>query len=78
MNEPTIEQVGDFPKYDKDLGIVGRQFSYGIKKQVLLGNFDAEPGADEEMLKAFREEYTTKKSRKKASNVVAFLETWGK
>jgi len=78
MNEPTIEQVGDFPNYDKDLGTMSRQFSYGIKKQVLLGNFDAEPGADEEMLKAFKEQYTTKKSRKKVSNVVAFLETWGK
>jgi hypothetical protein len=68
MNEPTIQQVGDWPKYDKDLGTCNRSLGRNIKKQVLLGNFDSEPGSgDAEMILAY-------KSSK--LNVDEFLDTW--
>lgn len=54
MNEQNIQQAGDWPKYDMDLGTCNAKLGRGIKKQVLLGNFDAEPGADEQMIVAYR------------------------
>ena len=67
MNEGSMEQVGSWPKYDKDLGLDGAKMTKGIRRQVLLGNFDAEPGPDEDMIKDY-----------KASGleIEKFLNTW--
>ena len=67
MQDNNMEQVGSWPKYDKDLGLDGAKMTKGIRRQVLLGNFDAEPGSDEEMIKDY-----------KASGleIEKFLNTW--
>ena len=53
MQDNNMEQVGSWPKYDKDLGLDGAKITKGIRRQVLLGNFDAEPGSDEDMIKDY-------------------------
>lgn len=54
MQDNNMEQVGSWPKYDKDLGLDGAKMTKGIRRQVLLGNFDAEPGSDEDMIKDYK------------------------
>jgi hypothetical protein len=53
MNEHSIEQVGEGPMYDKDLGTVNAKLGHGLRKKVLLGEFDSEP-TDREMIQAFK------------------------
>jgi hypothetical protein len=67
MNEQNIQQVGDWPKYDMDLGTCNAQLGRGIKKQVLLGNFDAEPGSDEQMIADYKAG---------GLSIDEFLDTW--
>ena len=73
MNENNIPQMGDPPRFDRDLGMLNAGFTRGIRKQILLGNFDAEPGADEEMLLAFKE---TGIDRSDEAEVNKFLDNW--
>ena len=54
MNEPAIHQVGEGPKYDKDLGTTSSKLTRGIRKKVLLREYDAEPGQDTAMLEAYK------------------------
>ena len=42
MNEGGVEQIGSWPKYDRDIGADSAKLTRGIRRQVLLGNFDAE------------------------------------
>ena len=67
MNEGSMEQVGSWPKYDKDLGLDGPKMTKGIRRQVLLGNFDAEPGSDEDMIKDYKSS---------GLGIEKFLNTW--
>ena len=53
MNEHSIEQVGDWPMYDNDLGTTNAKLGRGIRKKVLLGEFDSEP-TDREMIQAYK------------------------
>ena len=62
-----MEQVGSWPKYDKDLGLDGAKMTKGIRRQVLLGNFDAEPGSDEDMIKDYKSS---------GLGIEKFLNTW--
>jgi len=62
-----MEQVGSWPKYDKDLGLDGAKITKGIRRQVLLGNFDAEPGSDEDMIKDYKSS---------GLGIEKFLNTW--
>jgi len=56
--------------YDKDLGTTSAKLTYGLKKKVLLGEFDPEPGSpDREMIQAYK---ASKLSIEK------FLDTWKK
>ena len=73
MNENNIPQIGDPPRVDRDLGMLNAGFTRGIRKQILLGNFDAEPGADEEMLRAFKGAGI---DRANGAEVDKFLDNW--
>jgi hypothetical protein len=53
MNEHSVEQVGDWPMYDKDLGTTNAELGRGLRKKVLLGEFDSEP-TDREMIQAYK------------------------
>lgn len=67
MQDNNMEQVGSWPKYDKDLGLDGAKITKGIRRQVLLGNFDAEPGSDEDMIKDYKSS---------GLGIEKFLNTW--
>jgi hypothetical protein len=54
MNEPRRERGGELPHYDADLGADKVKWTRGIRRNVLLGNFDAEPGGDAAMILAFK------------------------
>jgi hypothetical protein len=67
MHSNEIIQLGEPPGYDKDLGLEGARLAKGIKKQILLGNFDAGDAAEERMVREFK---ASKLGIKK------FLATW--
>lgn len=54
MKSKEIEQVGDWPSYDKDLGLDGAKLALGIRKKILLGMFDAMDSREEEMIRDFK------------------------
>ena len=73
MNESNIPQIGDPPRFDRDLGMLNAGFTRGIRKQILLGNFDDEPGANEEMVLAFNGAGI---DRTNEAEVNKFLDNW--
>ena len=54
MNLHDIDQIGDWPKYDKDLGTCNEKLAHGIRKQVLLGNFPPLDHREESMIRDFK------------------------
>ena len=54
MNSNEIQQIGEPPRYDKDLGLEGARLSRGIRKKILLGNWDAGDATEERMLREFK------------------------
>lgn len=54
MEDSEIKQIGEPPGYDRDLGLCGDKLTKGIRKQILLGNFDAGDAIEERMLREFK------------------------
>ena len=54
MKANEVEQVGDWPSYDKDLGLDGAKLAHGIRKKILLGTFAPMDNREEEMLRDFK------------------------
>lgn len=54
MNEPKRERGGELPHYDVDLGSDKNKWTRGIRRNVLLGKWDAEPGGDAAMIANFK------------------------
>jgi len=67
MEKSDIKQIGEPPGYDKDLGTDGPKFTQGIRKKILLGEYDAGDATEERMLRDFK---ASKLGIKK------FLATW--
>jgi hypothetical protein len=54
MGSKEVDQIGDWPNYDKDLGTVNAKLAYGIRKKVLEGHYDPQDPKEESMLRDFK------------------------
>ena len=54
MNEKAIEKLGEFPHYDNDLGVCGKQIGSRIRHLILQGKFPPESLAEVNMIRNFK------------------------
>jgi len=54
MNDKQIEQLGEFPHYDNDIGATNRQFTRKIRERVLSGDYPADSLKETQMLRDFK------------------------
>jgi hypothetical protein len=54
MDNYNQPQLGELPGYDKDLGTDGAKFTKGIRRKVLLGEYEAGDATEERMIREFK------------------------
>ena len=54
MNEIQVEQQGEPPHYDNDLGLDGKKMSSRIRQLILQGQFPPESVAEINMIRNFK------------------------
>tara|TARA_R110000751_G_scaffold82579_2_gene166163 strand:- start:270 stop:479 length:210 start_codon:yes stop_codon:yes gene_type:complete len=54
MNEPKIEQIGEFPHLSWETTSTNKHFTKKIRQRVLEGKYPAETRKEEEMVRDFK------------------------
>jgi len=54
VNEPKIEQIGEFPQLDFETTSTNKQLTKKIRQRVLAGKYPPETRKEEEMVRAFK------------------------
>jgi hypothetical protein len=54
MNEPKIEQIGEFPYLSWETTSTNKHFTKKIRQRVLEGAYPAETRKEEDMIRAFK------------------------